>query len=661
MKPELLLPAGNPESFYAAIKGGADAVYLGLKDFNARNRAKNFSYNQFFALRNEAQKNNVKVYLTLNTLVKNSELKDLLNNLQIIEKLNPDAVIIQDLGILYLLINFFPKLKFHASTQMAIQNSIGANFADKKGFERVILFREVTKSELEKISKKSKIDLEIFVHGALCYSFSGICLFSSYLGGMSANRGQCRQPCRRKYKSGGEDSYIFNLKDFQLIEHIPQLTKLGISSLKIEGRMKSAEYVYQVARAYRMAIDSPDQIESAKKILEKDLGRQKNSYFYGGNVAAAISNLPYTGIEIGTVEKLFVDGFAFSSNMAIHQKDRIRILDDKGKDSAAIKLNKLHKMESASLIEVSRTEKNDTIFVKTDKSVTIGAKIFLAGLGELNFKNKLPVEKTHFKTKNMNKLLSFRRQTMNKPQIFVRIDSRKWMRKIHFESLSYLILKLDKAELQRFHLNRPFLKKNQHKIIMELPKFIPEADIHIYKQELHRLHREGLSNFMIAHISQKLILPKKKVNIFANESIYVLNDFAAQFLKDEGIETFVYPFESDFENLGNFAERRGIVPIYYNPELFYSRMPVSSQDNLADNQYRYRHFRKEGTTRIVPDRPVAITQFKEQLFKMKYRRFLIDLSYEKPSENLLNRILKTWSQGKAIQPSSHFNFKLGLH
>ena len=180
-KPELLLPAGNIEAFFAALEGGADAIYLGLKQFNARGRAANFLPAQLTTMAKIAAEKGVKLYVTLNTVIKNSELPELLDTLFFLSKTKIAAVIIQDWGSYHLIKKYFPGLVFHASTQMANHNSAGVNFSAKMGFERVILARELTLDELELTMKKAKTEVEIFIHGALCYSFSGMCLFSSYL------------------------------------------------------------------------------------------------------------------------------------------------------------------------------------------------------------------------------------------------------------------------------------------------------------------------------------------------------------------------------------------------------------------------------------------------------------------------------------------------
>ena len=220
VKPELLLPVGNVESLNAAIEGGADAIYLGLKGFNARGRAANFTEAQLAAICKLAAKHHVKVYVTLNIVVKNNELADVLDTLQFLSTLQIAGVIIQDWGVFSLMRRYFPKLVAHASTQMANHNSVGANHCQRIGFKRVVLARELTFNELKLIRQRTKIETEVFVHGALCYSISGFCQFSSFLGGAGANRGLCTQPCRRFYNCNGQKRTFFSMKDNQLISRI---------------------------------------------------------------------------------------------------------------------------------------------------------------------------------------------------------------------------------------------------------------------------------------------------------------------------------------------------------------------------------------------------------------------------------------------------------
>lgn len=250
MKPELLLPAGNWDCLKAAVENGADAVYFGVGKFNARRRAKNFDFSDLAKVVPYCHDNGVKVYCTMNILVKNSEVKDFFNDLKKLYLSNVDAVIIQEISFLPIIKQNFPGLEVHVSTQAAITNSYMAQLV--KDADKVVLPREFSKKEIKDFIEKTDLPTEVFVQGALCFSYSGKCLFSSMIGGRSGNRGLCAQPCRRKYN----ESYLLSMKDLCLVEKIPELIELDVSSLKIEGRLRSPQYVAAATKLYRKAIDS---------------------------------------------------------------------------------------------------------------------------------------------------------------------------------------------------------------------------------------------------------------------------------------------------------------------------------------------------------------------------------------------------------------------
>ncbi|HHT9104757.1 MAG TPA: DUF3656 domain-containing U32 family peptidase [Candidatus Wujingus californicus] len=285
-KPELLSPAGNMECFFAAVGKGANAVYLGLKDFSARASADNFTIDEVSKAIAYAHKRSVKVYVTLNTLIKTCEIGQVVNCLIALEELQPDALIIQDFGLLYLIQSKFPQFNLHASTQMTIHNLAGVKQLERMGFKRVVLARELSIGEINNILRNTSIEIEVFVHGALCYSYSGLCFFSSMTGGRSGNRGMCAQPCRMSYKSqNGSDGYLFSMKDLSTISRINELKNAGIYSFKIEGRMKSPEYVAVVTHAYRQAIDGnlanlDDTIHQLKTVFSRETA---NSYLFPKN------------------------------------------------------------------------------------------------------------------------------------------------------------------------------------------------------------------------------------------------------------------------------------------------------------------------------------------------------------------------------------------
>lgn len=655
-KPELLLPVGNTETFNAAIEGGADAVYLGLRSFNARGRASNFSHAQLWALLQVAKKKGVRVLLTLNTLIKNEEMPQLLEFLHFISKTKLDAIIVQDWGVYYLVKKYFPNITLHASTQMGVHNSLGTKHLLEKGFKRAVLARELTFGELKNIREKSDIELEVFVHGALCYSFSGMCLFSSFLGGSGANRGLCAQPCRRNFfTEEGDASYLFSLRDNEQIDLIPEFCKMGIDSLKVEGRMKSAEYVNTVANAYRKAIDDNKSLDEAKDLLYWDTGREKTKYFLGGDASDAITQNTNTGIHIGYVVRTDKDGFYIKVEQEIEKGYRLRIKSLRSDSQVTIKI-KDDVIEEKGLIFIACSE----------EGIEKGDSVFIAARGTAKFSNKLPSVKMPYISLPgglRNKVLSsFKEIKSGKEDIFVRVDSIKWISKVHFPAISGLIINLSKSEWEEFNFNTPFLQKNKDKIIIELPKFITEKSIPFWQKLCKSSFRKGYTRFMLSHISQKKLLHPKAI-AFTNENVYALNDAAVTFLKrEENIKLFSYPVENDFLNLKYAKDKTGIVPVYFRPDLFYSRMPVNIPDNFFkdDKDNNYLKFIKNGITIVIPENPVVLFQYADKLKRTGFRRFLIDLSYEKPSSNVFKSMIKKLKDSAQIQPSYNFNFKMGL-
>jgi len=255
-RPEILAPAGSFESLEAAVKSGADAVYFGAGHFNARRNAANFSHEQLTQAAGYCHACGVLVYLALNTLVSDGELPDALELVRLACEIPVDAIIVQDIGMASLIRRAAPGMRLHASTQMSVHTPAGVNFLAEQGFSRVVLARELSKSEIAQIAEtaKDKIELEMFVHGAHCMSVSGQCYLSSVLGGRSGNRGLCAQPCRLPFNAGSESGFDLSLKDLSLLEHVRELVGLGITSLKIEGRMKRPEYVATAVTAYRQAV-----------------------------------------------------------------------------------------------------------------------------------------------------------------------------------------------------------------------------------------------------------------------------------------------------------------------------------------------------------------------------------------------------------------------
>lgn len=284
---ELLAPAGNLEIFKGVIESGADAVYVGGSMFGARAYANNFTEEELLEAIDFAHLRGVKVYLTVNTLIKNSEFSKLYNYLLVYYKRGLDAVIVQDIGVVKAIHEYFPSMEIHTSTQMTVTGADGVRFLSQFGVTRVVMAREVSLAEMKRIHEETGMELEAFVHGALCYSYSGQCLFSSILGGRSGNRGRCAQPCRLPYTvEGKKDEYILSLKDMCGIKALDKLHDAGVYSLKIEGRMKQLEYACGVVKYYRSYIDSKKPVSDADYDRIKALGNRcgfTDRYYFDHN------------------------------------------------------------------------------------------------------------------------------------------------------------------------------------------------------------------------------------------------------------------------------------------------------------------------------------------------------------------------------------------
>jgi putative protease len=396
-KPELLAPAGNLENLKMAVTYGADAVYLGGLNYGLRARAKNFTLEQLEEGINFAHERGKRIYITVNIVAHNEDLEGLSEYVSTLQKLNVDAVIVSDPGIIKIIKETSPKMEIHLSTQANTTNYAAVKFWYEQGVSRIILARELSLKEIRDIIEKSppEMKLETFVHGAMCISYSGRCLLSNYLINRDANRGDCAHSCRWKYYLMEEirpgeylpvfedekGTYIFNSKDLCMIEHLPLLIKAEISAFKIEGRMKGSYYVAAVVKAYRKQIDeyfsNPDSYNFDRKYLDevkKVSNREYTTGFYferpDGNEQRYesvdyIQNYDFTG--------LIIDYVPDNQLATIEQKNRMFVGDDievLGPDDNDFFSQKIDKMwnENGEEIEVA-PHSGQIIYIKTVKPV----------------------------------------------------------------------------------------------------------------------------------------------------------------------------------------------------------------------------------------------------------------------------------------------------
>jgi putative protease len=329
LPPELLAPAGTPDAAWAALAYGADAVYAGLPRFSARAEAGNFTAEALDELIGYAHHLGRRVNITFNTLVQQRELGEALDALALIRDLNADGVIVQDLGVARLVLENFPQIRLHASTQLAAHNLAGARQLAALGFKRVVLARELSLDAIEHISRNCGIETEAFIHGALCYSYSGLCLFSSHLLGRSGNRGRCAYSCRQAFECGAQKNLPFSMKDFSAADHLPKLVEAGVASLKIEGRMKSPHYVAAVTDFYRKLLEG-DTANSAQRLadIQTIFGRPSTGLYLTGEEEFPIDpvNAGHHGALIGTVEEIRRGGWlVFKSNRVLQKHDGLKV------------------------------------------------------------------------------------------------------------------------------------------------------------------------------------------------------------------------------------------------------------------------------------------------------------------------------------------------
>lgn len=378
---ELLLPAGNINSFNRAIHCGADAVYLGIQRFNARASADNFTVDNLKTHIDYAHLYGVSVYVAFNVAIKNYELAQAEQDIMEIARAGADAIIVADIGLIPIINHVASGLPIHISTQAGVNNLEGAKFFHKLGAERVVLARETTMQDIKNIKDNLDIELEYFVHGALCVSYSGGCLFSSIVNNNSGNRGACLQPCRLKYNLSNsnieEEGYMLSTADLCLINRLDELKELGIDSIKIEGRLRRAEYVAQAAKSYRNVLDgvsnASDEIPYLMRVFNR--GNFSEGYMFNGTDKIMFPNVQgHIGQVVGKVLKTFLKAnypyAEVSSCVKLTQGDGLKVLRDDLEVGGA----ELHSVGALSndryIIPISReVQVNDTIHLTTDSSI----------------------------------------------------------------------------------------------------------------------------------------------------------------------------------------------------------------------------------------------------------------------------------------------------
>jgi putative protease len=737
-KQELLAPAGDIEAGYAALYYGADAVYLGLAKFSARATATNFderALDEFTAYAHNLQR---KVYVALNTVLQESELPELLNSLDICTRCRVDGLIIQDLGVAEVMRKKYPWFEMHASTQMAVHNKEGALFLQKLGFKRVVLARELTLSEIKEIAAIKGLETEAFIHGALCYSYSGLCQFSALEYGRSANRGKCMYPCRACFKHDGRQDHPFSMKDMALQEKILQMP---VDSLKIEGRKKSALYVAAVTDYYRRILDGKGADGQRAERIKQIFSRPWCQFHFQGKDKNIIDRnfVGHRGLSVGEVEQVQKGRLIFKTTHQIARYDGLQIDaagDEKPFGFSVQKLFCEHKSRYEAKagerveIELPRNypvlHKGDKIYLASasavkgayhyekpkpeayrnnmeiDVSIEVATNSVTARCGEYtanisgNFtgadnsqKNMQAIKSSFAKTGGT--MFELRQLKINNPDdLFVPVSLLNELRRNLYGqikpvynkvSLPEISKRKDKAQTTGFKLkvdNLAYLDllnlddfseilylitpQSDIKALQKLPKnkvriALPAVCRHpeLYAEITEKLLSGGYNKWEAANYWALEFLPKERLDISFDTSLYMLNTQAISLAAEIGISQISVSLEDIAVNINNIIEKSPLptnMVIYQDIPLFTSVGCIRDNDcakcehgekwfNLENDGRKFKALSRDCQMMVFDAKPYCIAK-EAQNMAADYLR--MDFCYRQYTaeqvKNIVNNLLK---------------------
>ena len=674
---ELLAPAGSPEALDAALGEGADAVYLGLRSFNARMRTANFAFNQFEAGVQTIHERGKKVYVTVNTVFEERETDRVYQLLQFLNRLKPDGIIVQDLGILKMARDNFPSLALHASTQMNVASSRGCNFLSRQGFKRAVLARELTLEEIKAVRQNTSLELEVFVHGALCASASGVCLFSSYLGGKSANRGSCTQACRRLYESESKKGFFFSPDDLQLIDYVPELIEAGIDSFKVEGRMKSAEYVGTVVAAYRHLIDNYQidrerALTKAKAMLQADFARKKTTFFIEGGNPDFIhpDQAGGTGIHLGKIKdiKSFDDErwALLSSFDGLSEGDSVRIhkSDDSGRATAKIKGIKNLVNGMALKIDTDWRQNDDVYLIQTASMARRYKAVLPHSLDRYRaFPSRDEAPRPQFTLPPKKDGTSF------PAGYYALVGKVADLHAVLAAAPQKAMIVFDKLNAESMRKNEATIPYKRDRLVLWLDPYYTESDTSWLEPELDYWISRGVRYIVANNLGHLGYLRGKDLDVIAGPWLYAFNLWAAGFLFDQGVRYLIPPQEISKQNFMRLVDNippSALMPITFSyPQLFRIRGDLASKydsTNFTDRDgATYTLNGRRDYSVLVPDKPFSIIDRTPFLRKEHIDKFILDLSNANPARGMFRDIAKAAAEAKVLPDASRFNWKEGFY
>ncbi|MGV8073955.1 MAG: peptidase U32 family protein [Syntrophobacteraceae bacterium] len=679
--PELLAPAGQVESFQAAVENGANAVYLGLNRLSARAYADNFTLDELSTLIPYAHRRNVSVYAALNSAVTAPEFSPLLDTLQALQDLHVDALIVQDPGIFFLVRKFFPDIKLHGSTLMAVHNSAGVNQLERMGATRVVLARELHLNEIEQIASNSSLELEIFVHGALCFSYSGLCMASSFRGGHSGLQGRCVQPCRLKYRQGRKEGYYLSCNDFCALPLVPKLKKLRLAALKIEGRMKSADYVGQVVKAYRLVLDAgPNEereaVAQAQEWLAHSPSRRLTNGFLGENYNAEILT-PHrsgsSGLWVGTVKSVQGSRFLVTLRHNVLPGDRLRPESSEGKEKEVYTVSEIFAEDGSRLTEASAgarvllPRKGDLL--PADRLFKIGVKAKSSSGIWQKIRKDAPESFSYRKVfQGLKKVLDDLgaapdRSDRSEEILIVKIDSTADLTKAFQSGARWVILSATRTNLERVSRQR-LGRVQKESLVWSLPALVSEKDLGYYRPAVGWYQDRGFLKWEVNNWGHfDLFKRGERLNLIAGYRFNVRNIAALAETAYAGCRWSLLSLEITREELELIS--RGplsslpVICLYAWPPLFTSRLIPRLQEEkpFVTPRKEVLFFRKKGENSFIyGDRPINWIQELPFFRAAGFRHFMLDMTGGPRDQSRdFDRLLDGYRRSKSDAPFSLFN------
>lgn len=677
---ELLSPAGNKEAFFAAVESGADSVYLGLNLFNARKPARNFTFEEIPEIISYAHSKSVRVYITLNIDLKSSELEDASKILSFIKETKADAVILKDLALIWLIDKYFSPFEFHLSTQFGISNTAGMYMAEVLGASRVVLARELNKYEISVLNEPCYPKTEVFIQGSMCFSFSGKCLMSSWFGGKSANRGSCQAPCRFKFAQEGSDdlSPCFSMKDINLSSKLSELEETGVSALKIEGRLKSAEWVGEITKFYRNMLDHKDTGDSDPS---RFTGREQGGGFYSSlNDLITSRNSTAVKCELKSKpEDRRERHNGYDLRITAGENISMKILTDLGDAEYQVKIKKLVNDKRGILLSeienrlrdvsfgnlyMNRISLNNDILVAKSQLKNIvsdlGAIIAPLSRKEIKFLKsiKLPLKLEH----ELNNA-----ESNPKNSIETSFSNANILR-IFAEDMDQIAEEIKELEVKKVilsHVNSSHIskiKKLSNKVRVEISIFpiLFENELDDYRKIISALEHTNNISYEANDLGHLRLLKGTSKKIDCGPGLSPYNFIAVKLLEKLGLASAHIPHEADAETLEGL--KLSSLPlrmtVYSKIPLFYTRAAL---DDLIEGtsytereNFRFSVKKYNGISIFRSEDPFTIHG--TDLSDMKVHEIIIDLSGETDILNKFQALKKDPSK----YPGLNFNLNRRL-